>query len=94
MIGIVFVAFVTAWIAYGLLAKGDELASDLFEPLERGSVKSGIDAHVLPVDKSGLAQPPEKTLRIFIPGNGTDPRKLGRRPLRPRRERPRRRCAK
>src|SRR5262249_5208516 len=76
--------------------EGDELANDLVEPLERGSDKSGIDPHVLPIDISGLAQPPEKTLGILAPGsmNGTDPAKSGRRLLRPRRERPPRRAAK
>src|SRR5262249_45028647 len=75
--------------------EGDELANDLVEPLERGSVKSGIDPHVLPVDISRVAQPPEKTLGILVPGSmkGTDPWKLGRL-LRPRRERPRQRAAK
>jgi hypothetical protein len=76
--------------------EADELASDLVEMLERASVKSGIDPHVLSLDISGVAQPPEKTLGILVPGsmNGTDPRKLGRRLLPPRRERPRRRAAK
>jgi hypothetical protein len=70
--------------------EGDELANDLVELPERGSVKPCIDPHVLPVDISGVAQPLEKTVGILVRGsmNGTDPRKLALLLLCTRRERP------
>jgi hypothetical protein len=66
--------------------------NDLIELLECGSGKPGINPHVLPVEISRVAQRLEKTVGILVSGrmNGADPRKLGRRLLRPRHQRPRR----